>query len=156
MTEQTQIVILEDCMERRRLMTDVLRDRFAQVGVLFFYTSGEAIVHLRENMDRLLAVILDHDLELIEVDKHRLIDPGTGRDVADYLATQSPVCPVVVHSTNSPAAIGMLAALEDAGWSTERVIPVGEFKWIRTIWIKAVQDAITRFACNEKNKVLTS
>jgi len=156
MDQRMQIVILEDCMERRRLMTDMLQDKFAQYEFHFFYTSGEAIVHLRDNLDRLLAVILDHDLELIEVDKQRLIDPGTGRDVADYLASQPAVCPVVVHSTNSPAAIGMLSVLEDSGWTTERVIPVGEFNWIKTIWIKAVRNAIVAFVGQEQPTTLTS
>jgi hypothetical protein len=139
------IVILDSSAQRRRLMREVLDDRFPQYDVRFFQTAGETIVHLREHLDQLLTIILDHDLDLIPVDGHRLIDPGTGRDVADFLATQPAVCPIITHTTNSPAAVGMLAVLDEAGWTTDRVIPVGEFKWIRSLWAQAVRDAIVEF-----------
>ncbi len=137
-----QIVILDCLMARRRIMQEVLDDRFPQYDVRFFQTAGETIAHLRDGLDDVLAIVLDHDLDLIPVDGHRLIDPGTGRDVAEFLATQPAVCPVVTHTTNSPAAVGMLAVLDDAGWTTYRVIPVGELKWIRSLWLRAVRNAI--------------
>lgn len=142
MSEPLQIVILEDNAERRRLMQDALIDRFSQYDIRFFITAGEAIAHLRENYDKLLAIILDHDLDLIPVDGQRLIDPGSGRDVADFLSTQPVVCPIVIHTTNAPAAVGMEAVLHDAGWKTYRVIPVGEFKWIPKLWFQTVRNAI--------------
>jgi NAD+-processing family protein with receiver domain len=56
-------------------------------------------------------ISLDHDLPLpIELDGRRS-DPGTGRMVADYLAYQPPVCPVIVHSSNDHFAPGMLMVL---------------------------------------------
>lgn len=137
-----QIVILEDNAERRRLMRDAIVDRFPQYDLRFFITAGEAIVHLRENYDNLLAIVLDHDLDLIPVDGHRLIDPGSGRDVADFLASQPVVCPIIIHTTNGPAAVGMEAVLHDSGWKTYRVIPVGEFKWIPKLWLQTVRNAI--------------
>ena len=145
-----QIVILEDNLDRRRLMKEMLDDRFRQYDVRFFLTAGEAIAHLRENYDRLLAIVLDHDLDLIPVDGHRLIDSGSGRDVADFLATQPAVCPVVVHSTNSPAAIGMLAVMDESGWTTHRVIPMSELEWIPTVWFPTVRNAIVAFVGTEK------
>jgi hypothetical protein len=142
MSAPMQIVILEDNAERRRLMRDAVVDRFPQYDLRFFITAGEAIAQLRENYGNLLAIILDHDLDLIPVDGHRLIDPGSGRDVADFLATQPVVCPIVIHTTNGPAAVGMETVLHDAGWKTYRVIPVGEFKWIPKLWFQTVRNAI--------------
>lgn len=145
MTHPMQIVILEDNADRRRLMADALNERFGQYDIRFFQTSGETIAHLREDFDSLLAVILDHDLDLIPVDGHRVIDSGTGRDVADFLATQHPICPVLIHTTNAPAAIGMLAVLDDAGWTTHRIIPDSELDWIPKYWWPEVRDAIVEF-----------
>jgi len=74
MSARLQIVILEDNAERRRLMQEMLDDRFPQFDIRFFMTAGETIAHLRENYDLLLAIILDHDLDLIPVDGNRLIE----------------------------------------------------------------------------------
>lgn len=142
MPTPTQIVILEDNAERRVLMRGVLEDRFPQYESRFFQTSGETIAHLRDELELAVLIVLDHDLEMIPIDKHRMIDPGDGRDVADFLATRSAVCPIVIHSTNSPAAVGMIAVLEESNWTVHRVIPVGEFRWIRSLWRQAVCDAI--------------
>lgn len=156
MSNRMQIVILEDNADRRRLMRDVLNDRFPQYDVRFFQTAGETIAHLRDRLDNVLAIVLDHDLDMIPVDRHRMIDPGTGRDVADFLATQAPVCPVVTHTTNGPAAVGMLAVLDDAGWTTHRVIPVGELRWIRLLWLQAVRNAIVGFVAQSATAEVTS
>ena len=145
-----QIVILEDNAERRRLMREAVTDRFPQYDLRFFITAGETIAHLRENYENLLVIILDHDLDLIPVDGHRLIDPGSGRDVADFLATQPVVCPIVIHTTNAPAAVGMECVLHDSGWKTYRVIPVGEFKWIPKLWFQTVRNAIVE-SVNQSN-----
>ena len=39
------IVILDSSAQRRRLMREVLDDRFPQYDVRFFQTAGETIVH---------------------------------------------------------------------------------------------------------------
>jgi hypothetical protein len=54
----------------------------------------------------------------------RLLDPGTGREVADDLARRSAVCPVVIHTTNSSAAVGMEMVLREARWKTYSVYPL--------------------------------
>ena len=140
-----KLVILEDNVDRRRLMREMVDDRFPQYELRFFLTAGETIAYLREHFDQLLAVVLDHDLDLIPVDGSRFVDPGTGRDVADFLAGQPAVCPVIIHSTNSPAVIGMMAVLDETGWTTHRVIPMGDLEWIPSLWFPAVRKAIVDF-----------
>ena len=73
-----------------------------------------------------------------------MLDPGTGREVADYLAAKTPVCPVVIHTTNTPAALGMEMVLKDAHWKTYRVLPFDDLEWIPTDWFRTVRRAIVR------------
>lgn len=142
MSDRHEIVILEDNHERRLAMQAALADRFPQYLVRFFVTAGETIAHLVDHWDQLLAVALDHDLDLIPVDPSRMIDPGSGRDVADFLAARSPRFAVIVHSTNVPAVIGMLAVLQKAGWHAERVIPDADIEWIAREWLPILRNAI--------------
>ena len=142
MTVPLQIVILEDNVDRRLVMLECLSDRFSQYDVRFFVTAGEMIAHLRANLHLALAIALDHDLDLIPIDPRRNIDPGSGRDVADFLATLRPVCPVLIHSTNAPAAFGMQRELQDAGWKSDRVIPSDGERWIRNEWLVRLRNLI--------------
>ena len=142
MSTPLQIVILEDNLDRRLVMLECLQDRFSQYDVRFFVTAGELIAHLRTHLDQVLVIALDHDLDLIPIDPRRNIDPGSGRDVADFLATVPPVCPVLIHSTNVPAAFGMKTALEEADWICERVIPGPGEDWIRDDWFPQLRNAI--------------
>ena len=139
-----EIAILEDNEERCNAMRTVLQDRFPQYPIRFFATAAEMIRYLRLHLPNMIAIALDHDLDLIAGGVNRLFDPGTGRDVADYLATEDAVCRVVIHTTNQPAAEGMEQALRDAGWRTKRVIPYGDLEWIPEIWFPAMRNAIVR------------
>jgi hypothetical protein len=137
-----EIVILEDAIERREIMAPCLTELCPQYAVKFFHTAGETISYLSENLDRVLVICLDHDLDLIPIDGKRLIDPGSGRDVADFLATRTASCSVVIHSTNGVAVEGMKAVLGDAGWNIHRIVPVGVTGWIRKGWRQTVRHAL--------------
>jgi len=84
-------------------------------------------------------ISLDNDLEKVRADDP---DPGEGRDVGRYLVTQAPVCPIIIHSTNTQAAFAMEAELTDAGWRVERVTPYGDLAWVDREWYWAVQAAL--------------
>jgi hypothetical protein len=71
-----------------------------------------------------------------------MIDPGSGCHVAEFLATRTPVCPVVIHTTNSNAAVSMEETLRGAGWKTRRVVPFDDMNWIKTDWFFAVRRAL--------------
>lgn len=75
-------------------------------------------------------IALDHDLF---VDHDDDPDPGDGRDVASFLATKKPIAPVLIHSTNSVVADSMLYTLQYAGWTVDRIAPIGE-DWIESYW----------------------
>ncbi len=68
-------------------------------------------------------------------------DPGTGVDVAEFLATQSPVCPVILHTANAGKADAMAAALARAQWEVVRADPL-ELNWLTLQWLPAARRAL--------------
>jgi len=139
MTAPLEIVILEDNLERRTAMAARLSDRFPQFALNFFHFPAEMISHLRRCSERTLVIALDHDLDLVPNPDGSLTDPGTGMDVAAWLSTQTPFCPVVIHSTNIPAAKEMASRLRKAGWTTKRITPYDDLEWIDAEWMTAVR-----------------
>jgi hypothetical protein len=137
-----KIVILEDNVERQGEMRHCLADRFGQFDTLFFAVSSEMNAYLDAHLSETLAISLDHDLDLLPGANGTWIDPGTGREVADFLAGRAPVCPIIIHTTNVPAAAGMEFALQEASWVTERVVPHDDLEWIAADWFPALRRAI--------------
>jgi hypothetical protein len=139
-----KIAILEDNQERKAAMLHCLEDKFYQFEKRFFDTPAEMIDFLKVHLPETIAISLDHDLELIPAGNGKTLDPGTGREVADFLAGQDPSCPVIIHSSNSSAATGMEMALREANWATYRVCPCGDLEWIPGSWLRTLRDAIVR------------
>lgn len=137
-----KIVVLEDNLDRQRAMRECLADRFPMYEQHFFATAADMIRFLEQSLEETLVIALDHDLELQPGPNGSWIDPGTGRDVADFLTRREPVCPVIIHTTNTPAAAGMELTLSDAGWRTARVIPFDDLTWIATDWFRAMRRGI--------------
>lgn len=138
-----KIVILEDNQERREEMERLLKKRCHFASYRFFEISSECIAHLEVELPDTDLICLDHDLEMIDSGDGTCRDPGTGREVADFLALRPPVCPVVIHSTNSHAVMGMKAVLEEAGWVTHTVSPWGDLEWIRREWWPQVRKFVS-------------
>lgn len=137
-----KIAILEDNLDRQAVMRRCLADRFYTFEACFFDEAGEMIRFLDRHLTETLAISLDNDLDLKPGPDGRLIDPGSGVEVAEYLAGFPAVCPVVIHTTNTGAAAAMKAALKEAGWRTRRVIPFEDMTWIETNWFFALRRAI--------------
>jgi hypothetical protein len=137
---RSTIVILEDDPDRTYGFTDCLRERFARHDIVVFDNAPDIIEWLRQNLDQAALICLDHDLGPNRPRSGESFDPGTGRDVADYLAMRKPVCPVIIHTTNTLAAPGMTMALEDAGWSVSRILPYNDLEWVGVDWIECVAE----------------
>jgi hypothetical protein len=133
--------ILEDNADRCDEMHKCLSDRFWQYPVSFFRDAPSMIAALSENLSDALLISLDHDLEMIDAGNH-FVDPGSGREVAQFIADHSPSCPVVIHTSNTHAALGMEMVLRDGGWQTVRVAPYFDTRWISEAWFPAVRQAI--------------
>src|SRR5262249_41102424 len=140
------IAILEDNEERRAVMRDCLTDRFPQFEVRFFDAADDMIDFLDRHLPNTILISLDHDLELKHNPEGKAIDPGTGRQVADFLARRPPQCPVVIATTNSSAAVGMEMVLQEARWITYRVLPFNDLEWITAQWFPTVRRAIVASA----------
>lgn len=137
-----KILILEDNQDRRSAMQACLRDRFHQYETVFFENAKEMEAFLETNLSTALIISLDHDLELLAEHNGTILDPGTGRDVADFLATQPPSCPIIIHTTNSAAGDGMEFMLREAHWETHRVHPWGDLEWIQAQWLRTLRNAV--------------
>lgn len=86
-------------------------------------------------------ISLDHDLN---PQPGATQDPGTGLDVAKFLAECRPVCAVIIHSTNSDRAYSMHNELRFAEWNAERVGPIGD-DWIEKMWLPRVKEFLAQF-----------
>jgi CheY-like chemotaxis protein len=62
-------------------------------------------------------------------------DPGTGLDVAKFLAEKRPVCPVIVHTSNTDRSFSICNELRFADWRVDRVGPICD-AWIEKYWSK--------------------
>jgi hypothetical protein len=128
------IVVLDDDERRQQAMRACLVWDFASYGHRFFDNAPDIIAWLRDHLQEAVLISLDHDLGPNRERDGRVFDPGTGRDVADFLATQPPQCPVILATTNSLARPGMELVLQDAGWTCVNVIPFGDLEWIENVW----------------------
>jgi hypothetical protein len=134
------IVILDDDPDRIREMARCLTLRLPTYERIVFDNAPEMISWLAKNLEQAQLVCLDHDLGPNRNRSGEIFDPGTGRDVANYLATRKPTCPIIIHTTNSLAAPGMTMVLDDSGWKNERIAPYNDLEWISAMWIKTLAE----------------
>ncbi|MEO1527374.1 MAG: cyclic-phosphate processing receiver domain-containing protein [Planctomycetota bacterium] len=122
-----KLILLEDDLQRIDRFKAILGQNHQLV---IARTAWAFIERYPTASDQADLICLDHDLFTDSPDEP---DPGDGRDVAGYLATQTPLCPALIHSTNAPAADSMMFTLRDAGWNVDRIAPIGA-DWIEEYW----------------------
>ncbi len=151
------IAILEDDSGRIQAMEQRLKESFPDYSSIFFNNAPDIITWLKGHLHECILISLDHDLGPSWERNGQLLDPGIGRDVVDYLVTQLPQCPVILHTSNSEAEIGMEMALTDANWQCERVIPfyslesINTWDWVDKDWAKALKRLIKYRGKNSPN-----
>ena len=128
------IAILEDDDRRTAAMRGEIRRLLPEADAVFFDNAPDMVAWLKDTPPAVRLICLDHDLGPNRKRGGREFDPGIGRDVADFLATQEPCCPVLIHSSNTEGAYGMQFTLEEAGWSVERVFPFDDLAWVEAQW----------------------
>ena len=138
------IAILEDDERRVASMRSVLASLASGHETRFFDSAHAMIAWLRDHLDRVVLISLDHDLlpPLDEAEAPR--PPGCGQDVVDYLRGQPPRCPVILHTSNVLAAPLMEEPLALAGWDVKRVVPFFDLEWIGSAWGVAVEIRLAR------------
>lgn len=133
------IAILEDDEWRATAMRDRLAESFPHYDPVFFDNAPDMIEWLRNNLTSTVLISLDHDLGPNRIRNGEVFDPGTGQDVVNYLSTQKPICPVIIHTSNYLAAPGMELMLNDSGWMNSRIIPLNDLEWIEYAWIPEIR-----------------
>ncbi|HID98692.1 MAG TPA: hypothetical protein EYP59_00155 [Thiotrichaceae bacterium] len=132
------IAILEDDERRTLAMRLILKQKQPECLQAFFDNAPEMIAWLKNNLSSVTLISLDHDLGPNRDKKGEVFDPGIGREVVDFLVSQRPICPVIIHTTNPQGGEGMKWALEEGGWQHETVIPFQDIEWIEGLWIRKV------------------
>jgi ADP-ribosylglycohydrolase len=81
---------------------------------------------------------LDHDLL---PPAGTMGDPGTGLDIAKFLGDFLPVCPVLLHSSNTDRVYLMFNELRFAGWTVEILDRAGlpGNNWVHGSWLQSVR-----------------
>ena len=132
------ILILEDNDERIAAFQEtvaMLKDAFE----LKVWRDAPSMIAECEVFFPTAALIsLDHDLNPVP---GGMADPGTGLDVARFLGDFLPVCPVLIHSSNTDRVYSMHNELRFAGWTVDRVGPLGT-DWIETSWLRTVRQLL--------------
>jgi hypothetical protein len=130
--------ILEDCDERILGFDKALKTLATEMHLHVWRDAPSMIAKSIEFYENASLFSLDHDLNATPETKG---DPGTGMDVARFLAKLTPICPVIIHSTNFQGAWSMHNELRFGGWQVERVGPIGN-DWIEKLWLPRVKSLL--------------
>jgi hypothetical protein len=107
-----------------------------------FDNAPHMIDWLAEHLKNCSLISLDHDLGPNREANGERQDPGTGRDVADFLVGRVPSCPVIIHTSNSMARVGMELVLREGSWQVLKVFPTPETGWIYSSWLGTARRAL--------------
>ncbi len=133
------ILILEDNQERRDGFIEVLKELAHGSEIIFWNNARVMIRELPAHLGNARLISLDHDLNEVPASE----DAADGLLVAEFLARQTPVCPLVVHSSNYERSLSMVNELNYSGWQVERVGPVCA-DWITSLWRPVIAQLLIR------------
>jgi CheY-like chemotaxis protein len=139
-----RVFLFEDHPERQRLMCQVLADLLPEHDIHIADDAANAIAWLNAWQHEVDLISLDHDMDSCPRGELPPIDHGCGRDVANFLAARPPTAPVIIHTSNYVAGIGMFQVLHWADWPVWRVYPFDEHAWIADAWRTTLQRLIER------------
>jgi len=131
------ILILEDNSERREGFSAVLKELAPGCEVRYWNNARVMASEIVVLLDKTRLISLDHDLnEVAEAE-----DARDGLLVAEFLARQTPCCPVVVHSSNYERSWSMVNELTYTKWNVERVGPICA-DWITSLWKPVIKNLL--------------
>jgi hypothetical protein len=132
------ILILEDNEDRIRNFKTAVKSLGGNFSERIWFDSPNMIADLPSVLNQACLISLDHDLN---PQPNVTTDPGTGLEVAEFLAKQKPICPVLIHSTNHEKAWSMHNELRFANCQVDRVGPIGD-DWIQCLWLPKVKSLL--------------
>jgi ADP-ribosylglycohydrolase len=132
------ILILEDNDERIAAFRKAVAMLSTDIELKVWRDAHSMIAECEQFFPNAVLISLDHDLNPVP---GATSDPGTGVDVANFLSDFVPVCPVLIHSSNVDRVWSMHNELRFAGWTVDRVGPLGT-DWIETAWLRKARELI--------------
>ena len=136
------IAILDDDTGQRAEMERALLQLLPQISVELFDNAPDMIAWFARHIEKVSLASLEHDLGPSRFRDGLLFDPGTGRDVTDFLVEMDRSFPVIVHTTNGSAGKRMLAVFEHADWRCDRITPKDGLEWIGSKWAPRVVELL--------------
>jgi hypothetical protein len=134
------LLMLEDNPERIERFAATLRRVDPALELRVWRNAWNMIREVERFLPGACLISLDHDLD---PEEGSLADPGTGWDVTCHLANLSPVCPVIIHTSNGERGTWMEGEFELGGWKYHRVAPLGN-DWIEQDWRRLVRRLLKR------------
>jgi len=134
------LAILDDKKNRRAEMEASLLQSGSDISVEHFDNAPDMIAWLARHIEEVDLVSLAHDLGPSRFRDGMLFDPGTGRDVTDFLLEMDRSFPVIVHTSNNTAGQRMVNMLEEAEWPCFRVEAKDDLAWINAKWAPLVAE----------------
>jgi len=134
------LLLLEDNDDRIAAFESILRELGEEWQMRVWRDAPTMLAESEEFFDNTHLVSLDHDLN---PRPGATRDPGTGLDVAKLLASHFPFCPVIIHSTNADRAWSMHNDLRFAGWTVDRVGPIGD-DWVGKLWLPKAREMLAQ------------
>jgi len=136
------ILILEDNDERVAAFQTILSTLGNGFELKLWRDAPSMIAECEAFFPTAALISLDHDLNPMP---GAVDDPGTGLDVARFLGDFMPVCPVLIHTSNTDRAYSMQNELRFSGWMVDRVGPIGA-NWIETLWLNNTRRLLAEYA----------
>ncbi|MGZ4964479.1 MAG: ADP-ribosylglycohydrolase family protein [Limisphaerales bacterium] len=125
------VLLLEDNLERVAAFKAVVRELGADWQLRLWHDAPTMLRECSSCLSDAALISLDHDLN---PQPGATADPGTGFEVARFLAGHLPFCPLIIHSSNADRAWSMHNELRFAGWTVDRVGPIGQ-GWVEKLWL---------------------
>lgn len=138
--QQNCVLMLEDSRERLERFMPVLAEVAPELRLRHWRAAPTMIRECGPYLPCCRLICLDHDLDPLPGSAE---DPGDGLDVAKYLASLRPACPILIHSSNGDGANRMLGEFQLSGCAASTILPLGE-KWIEVYWRKKVAELLAR------------
>jgi len=134
------LLMLEDDHDRILRFREIVARHHPDAVLKIARTAHDFKNEYRSLNDTPDLICLDHDLSTDSPDDP---DPGDGRDASAFLITRLAKCPALIHSTNAQAADSMMFSMRDAGWTVDRIAPIGD-DWIESYWYPVALEMIKR------------
>jgi ADP-ribosylglycohydrolase len=134
------ILILEDNDERIAGFRNAVAALGPELDLKVWRDAHSMIAECEAFFPSAALISLDHDLNPAP---GFIGDPGTGMVVARFLGDCLPVCPAVIHSSNTERVWSMHNDLRFGGWIVDQVGPLGT-DWIGTSCLQRVRQILAK------------